>query len=262
MRYSVTSTFVAFAIALIAISAQAQHAPHGSHTNGPEAAPSDTEASGPFGFAVHGAFRNMMQRQDFAAKVQLRTIIQGGATDAVGAVEGLRGEITAIDGKLLLSYGTPCASCVHPGQEHATLLASAKVPGWLPPIIVSADLSGQALDAFIMARAEAAGLDLAKPFPIRLTGALIDVKMHVVSAANPNFKGHGSGHPMAEQVVSVHAQLDGDVVGFYAPKSLQGIITHPGDPFHYHWVDAARTRTTHLDAFGVASGTRLLLPKQ
>jgi len=216
--------------------------------------------SGPFGFSAHGAFRMMMQRQDFAPKVQLKTIVRGGATDAVGAAAGLRGEITVIDGKLLLTYGTPCADCGHPGMDHAALLASAKVDAWHPPISLPARLSGHTLDAFIIEQARLHGLDLAKPFPLRMQGTLADVKMHVIKGANPNFKGHGSGHPMADMELITGVAIDGEVVAFYAPDALQGIITHPREPFHYHWVDAARTRTAHLDAFAMLEGAKLLLP--
>lgn len=218
------------------------------------------DISGPFGFSAHGAFRMMMQRQDFAPKVQLKTIVHGGATEAVGAAAGLRGEITMIDGKLLLTYGTPCADCGHTGMDHATLLASAKVGAWHPPITLPARLSGPALDTFIIEQARIHGLDLAKPFPLRMQGTLANVKMHVIKRANPNFKGHGSGHPMADMELLTGEAIDGDVVAFFAPEALQGVITHPREPFHYHWVDPARTRTAHLDAFALSEGAKLLLP--
>ncbi len=202
----------------------------------------------------------MVQQQDYSAKVQLKSVMQSGATETVGAAAGLRGEITSIDGKLLLTYGGPCPSCGHPGEDHATLLVSAKVVAWQPPVALPSDLAGGNLDAFIIERAKAAGIDVGKPFPVRIAGTLVDVKMHVIRAANPAFKGHGSGHPMTDQVDIAAERLEGEVVGFYAPEPMQGIITHPGEPFHYHWVDTGRTRTAHLDAFAMAKGAALSLP--
>jgi alpha-acetolactate decarboxylase len=58
------------------------------------------------------------------------------------------------------------------------------------------------------------------------------------------------------------ASITGEVIGFYAPEALLGIVTHPGEPFHYHWVDTARTKTAHLDAFGMAKGSTSILPKR
>jgi hypothetical protein len=226
--------------------------------------------TGPFNIAVHGAFQRMVQQKDYAAKVALKEILDARQTDAVGAASELRGEITAIDGKLLLTYGKPCPTCPAAEVEQATLLASAKVKAWQQPVVLPSDLAGSALDGFIMARAKQAGIDVTKPFPIRLKGTLVDVKMHVISAPNPAFKGHGhapahgagGGHGgMALQDDISAKSIEGEVVGFYAPAHAQGVITHPGEPFHYHWVDLARTRTAHLDAFGMSKGASLLLPR-
>jgi hypothetical protein len=275
----------AIAAAMLAMSAwaaDAQH--HGGHgathtpaqkpTHGGHAAMPQTPVTGPFQLSVHGAFQAMVGAQDYRPKVRLQTVMATGATEAVGAVAGLRGEITAIDGKLLVTYGRPCPDCKHPGQDHATLLASARVNAWREPIALPSDLAGPALDAFIVEKAKEAGFDVTRPLPIRLKGTLIGVRMHVLRGANPHFKGHGAahggahggghggGHAMAEQEDMAADRIDGEVVGFYAPGAAEGVITHPGEPFHYHWVDPARTRTAHLDAFGMAKGAELLLPKE
>jgi alpha-acetolactate decarboxylase len=85
--------------------------------------------------------------------------------------------------------------------------------------------------------------------------------MHVIRGPNPSFKGHGSGHAMTDQENIVAGSIEGNVVGFYAPPDLQGVVTHPGEPFHFHWVDVGHTRTAHLDAFTMKKGALLLLPK-
>lgn len=229
------------------------HSPHRATSDG-------TAAASPFAFTVHGAFRRMMHLQDFGAKAKLGPVMQGGATEAVGAVSELRGEITAIDGKLLVTYGTPCPDC-RPADDQATLLASARVAAWHKPVALPSDLEGPALDAWIVDQATRAGIDASKPFPVRLSGTLTSVTMHVIRAFNPSFKGHGSGHAMADQENIVAKSIDGSVVGFYAPPDLQGVVTHPGEPFHFHWVDVGRTRTAHLDAFTMKKGAHLLLPK-
>jgi hypothetical protein len=56
------------------------------HKSGAEVA-TVTEAA-PFQVVVYGAFRALLHKQDHAAKVQLRTAMQTGATEAVGAVSG------------------------------------------------------------------------------------------------------------------------------------------------------------------------------
>lgn len=240
----------------------AQHRPEQPH--GHSAATQAEPAAGPRPFAtvVYGAFRDMMQKKDHTPKVELSQPLSLGATEAVGAASGLRAEITIIDGKLLVTYGDPCTGCPPPHAETATLLVAGKVAAWSDPVPLPEDLSGHALDRFIIEQAGRAGLDMRQPFPVRIKGTLINVAMHVIKSANPRFGGHGSGQPMALQEDIKAASLGGEVVAFYAPEALLGIVTHPGEPFRYHWVDAARTRTAHLDSFGMAKGSTLILPKR
>ena len=233
------------------------------HLDRPDGKPSMAEPSNPepFRFTVHGAFRRMMHMQDYSPKVPLRSIMDSGVTEAVGAAAQLRGEITVIGGKLLLTYGTPCQACGDPQDDDATLLVAATVAAWHPPVLLPSDLTGKELDTFIIERATALGLDTDKSFPLRIAGTLLGVKMHIIRGANPRFKGHASGHPMADQRDVIAERTDGEVVGFYAPYTMRGVATHPDEPFHFHWVDLERTRTAHLDAFGLAKGAILLLPK-
>lgn len=259
MRRQFSIAFLALAPLITAGIALAQHhsaPPHGTSHADPAGAPRSFE------FAVYGAFRDMMQKKDHAPKVELGKPLSQGATEAVGAASGLRAEITVIDGKPLVTYGNPCASCPPLHSETAALLVTGKVLSWSDPISLPDDLTGHALDRFIIERAIKAGLDMRQPFPIRIRGTLTNVAMHVLKAANPKFGGHGSGQPMALQEDIKAASIDGEVVGFYAPEALLGIVTHPGEPFHYHWVDLARTKTAHLDAFGMAKGSTLVLPKR
>jgi len=248
-----------------ATAAPAQHGTlhQGAHGAGPHAPAAPNASAAPQGaFAVRsfGAFRDMVQKQDHTPRVNLGDVKSAGATDAVGAVSGLRGEVTMLDGRLVISYGGGCRHCPPPHAETATLLGAGKAAAWSPPIALPADLSGKALDEFIVAQAKSAGIDMSKPFPVRLKGTLIDVEMHVIEAPNPGLSGHGSKVHMAKQDEYKHATLPGEVVGLYAPTSMQGVLSHPGEPFHFHWVDDARTRTAHLDAFGMRKGAALMPP--
>ena len=167
-----------------------------------------------------------------------------------------------IDGRLIVSYGADCGlACPPAATETATLLATASAPHWRS-VPIDKDLDAKALESFIRAQAKANGLDEGKPFPFRITGAITDFVMHVNAAPNPRFKGHGSFDEMAVTGLAKGPRLAGSVVGFYAPPPLQGVITHMGDYFHAHYVDEQRSTTAHLDSFGVAAGSTLLLPKQ
>ena len=219
-------------------------------------------AENPFGFKAYGVFSRMITQRNYLAVVALKEATDGRTTDAVGAVSGLRGEISVIEGKLIVSYGVDCgASCPAATSETTTLLATASAQHWLA-VAIDKDLDTKGVETFIRAQAKANGLDETKPFPFRINGAITDFVMHVNAAPNPRFKGHGSFDEMAVTGLAKGPRLAGSVVGFYAPPALQGVITHMGDYFHSHYVDEQRTTTAHLDSFGVAAGSTLMLPKQ
>jgi acetolactate decarboxylase len=246
----------ALTIAAAGLVATESPAPAQTHQAPAAASPS---AAYPFGFKAYGVFRQMITERNYRPAVALKDA--GDATDAVGAVSGLRGEISMIEGRLIVSYGADCgAACPAPATETATLLAAASARNWraLP---IDHELDAKATEAFIRAQAKANGLDENKPFPFRINGAITNFVMHVNAAPNPRFKGHGSFDEMAITGLAKGPRLPGAVVGFYAPPPLQGVITHMGDFFHSHYVDEQRTTTAHLDSFGVAAGSTLLLPK-
>lgn len=259
-----TTAFAAM-LTYFAAAATAATAQHGGQAGGPAAAATGatnaTQPQGPFAVRAYGIFRDMAQGQDYQPKVGLDDVKTGGATEAVGALSGLRGEITMLDGRFVVSYGGRCDACPPPHKEKATLLVTGKVAQWAEPIVLPESLAGKILESFIMDQAKAAGLDLNKPFPVRLKGTLTDVSMHVLRAPNAKFTGHGSAQPMAAQNEVKAAAIPGEVIGFYAPPLLSGVISHPGEPFHLHWIDEARTKTAHIDAFGMAKGALLSLPK-
>lgn len=251
----------ALAIATAAIfpvgsSAQAQ-----GSTHQPPAAGSQS-AEYPFGFKAYGEFRSMIAQRNYLAVVALKDAVDGRATDAVGAVSGLRGEISMIEGKLIVSYGADCGTaCPSAASETATLLATATARTWRS-VPIGKDLDANAVETFIREQAKANGLDETKPFPFRINGAITNFVMHVNAAPNPRFKGHGSFDEMAVTGLAKGPRVAGSVVGFYAPPALQGVITHMGEFFHSHYVDAQRTATAHLDTFGIAAGSTLMLPRE
>src|SRR6202142_2905507 len=248
---------VALAIAAAGLVAMSGAVPAQAQT---QQAPSPS-AEDPFGFKAYGVFSRMIIQRNYLPIVALKDAVDGRATDAVGAVSGLRGEISVIEGKLIVSYGVDCgASCSAVTAETATLLATASAQHWRA-VTIDKDLDAKAAETFIRAQAKASGLDENKPFPFRINGAITDFVMHVNAAPNPRFKGHGSFDEMAVTGLAKGPRLAGSVVGFYAPPPLQGVITHMGDFFHSHYVDEQRTTTAHLDTFGIVAGSTLMLPQ-
>jgi alpha-acetolactate decarboxylase len=250
-----TSRLIALAVAG-ALSAGAVLAQHHGHASSPPG-----ESATRFGFLVRGAFRDMVRKRDFEPKAALSDVMLAGATDGVGALSGLRGEVTLVGGRLVVSCGSK-ATCATPDTEKATLLASARVTAWSPGVTLPRDMEGAELGEFIEARAREHGLSLGEPFPLRIVGPIAGAHVHVNAAPNPRFAGHGGSEPMAIKDEERAARLDGEVVGVRVPLSLRGVATHPNEAFHFHWVDAQRSRTGHLDGFKAMAGSILLLPRE
>jgi hypothetical protein len=49
-------------------------------------------------------------------------------------------------------------------------------------------------------------------------------------------------------------------VGVYSGPALEGVVSHPGERLHIHYVDAAAAASGHVDRFSVGAGAVLKLP--
>lgn len=116
----------------------------------------DTAPQGLFDVRVFGAFLDLMRKGDHAAKVMLDDARLSRATVAVGALSGLRGEITMIDRRVIVTYGGQNTTHLPSYNEAATLLGVANVKEWASPIPLPIDLTGKALDHFIIEQAKSA----------------------------------------------------------------------------------------------------------
>lgn len=211
----------------------------------------------------YGSFRRMQHRQDYAPQVAVKDAAGGPGWYAIGALDGLRGEITVHDGQVFLSLGKSMDGRIaqrDAGDARATLLAAAKVEAWdevpIPRAMPQAELR-----AFILAQAGARGLDADRAWPFRIRGDIVDYRWHVLAEPHPDYRGHGSAAPMARQYETAGPRMAAEVIGFHSGAALEGVISHPGERFHEHLLDPARTLTGHLDAFGVAAEAVLLLPR-
>lgn len=211
---------------------------------------------------AHGSFQRMQHSKDFSAQVALRDAASGAGAYGVGALAELAGEITIHDGTVFISHGTRTDGRIdqrQAGEAQAALLATARVAKWQALAIPGAMKQAE-LQAFIVARASATGFDPGAAFPFLIRGEITDYRWHVIAEPNPHFGGHGSNAPMAKQFDAAGTRMAAEIVGFFSGDKLEGVISHPGEKFHEHLLDPARTLTGHLDAYDLAAGAVLLLP--
>jgi alpha-acetolactate decarboxylase len=208
-------------------------------------------ASLPFAFHHVGHFKRMSHTGDTAGQAALSSLPQAAGTWGVGATAGLKAEMIQIDGRLLVSPGSDDRGRVRPPEanEQALLWASARVAAWAE-VPVPRDMEQPAFEAFVQEQARARGLSLDQPFPFRVTGAFPRLRWHA---------GHHANQQAGMKVFHEPGAV-GQLVGVYSGTALEGVVSHPGERFHAHYVDDQLSVSGHVDAYAVAQGAVLLLP--
>lgn len=209
-----------------------------------------------------GALREIMHEGRTGPSVQLRDVVPGPHAYGLGALSGLRGEVTVLDDVVWLAYPRPDgAADVRRDagvDEAATLFVVASVARWRG-VVLTEDVPPDDLDAAISKIAGEAGVDTTRPFPVRVVGPLADLRWHVVDGSK---LAPGSSHAdHARTAVSgTLAAVDGELVGFHSTQH-QGVFTHRGASTHFHVVVAATNITGHVDGVGLRRGATVYLPQ-
>ncbi len=172
----------------------------------------------------------------------------------VGALEGLAGEVTILDGRVLLARGIghdPWVSQEAGPDDGATLLVLADVAEWEPhQLPACADLA--ALEAELRARIVATDRDPKQPTPVRIRGRAAYADLHVIAGNCPVANPDGApAWRFRSEAVEV------ELVGIHA-EDAAGRLTHHTGTTHLHAVIGELSG--HLDALALEAGAVLLLP--
>lgn len=228
----------------------------------------------PAGFSHHGNFQHMVRSGDTAGRVALAALPQQSGFWGVGATAGLRGELIVVDGRLLVTPGSdPQGRVTAPAEgEQAVLFAGASVSAWRD-VPVPQDMDAAAFEAFLRQQAAAAGLPGDQPFVFRVEGRFPHLLWHVVTGEAPagGGGGHGgrhagghAGHANSAAGLRLFRQpgASGQLVGVYSGAALEGVVSHPGERLHLHFIDPGLTVSGHVDRFSIAAGAVLKLPQR
>ncbi len=224
----------------------------------------------PTGFQHYGNFKRMIHTGDTAAQVELAKLDQSAGTWGVGALAGLKGEIIQVDGRILVSLGTDPEGRVQlPSETDAAVLwASSKVAQWRQ-IQVPTDMGQTELEKFVTEQAAINKVDFKQPFVFRVTGGYSHLSWHVLSGEKSDHKagghgehGHAGGHTNKRSDMKIfrNPTATGQLVAVYSGEKLEGIVSHPGERFHVHYIDDAKTVSGHVDQYNVQKGATLWLP--
>lgn len=209
-----------------------------------------------------GTLREALRDGQVQARVALGDVARPG-TWAVGALEGLRGEITIADGEVWVSEGSAGGAVTARGatsSESATVLFAAEVASWRE-VVVAQDVGTSELDAYVEGQARAAGLDVSRPFPFVVEGELHHLRIHVIAGECPTRARMLGGEPAAPPF-ELHADAtSGRLVGIHATNS-SGVVCHMGSSTHVHaLLEEQGGLTGHVESVGLGEGAILKLPR-
>ena len=216
----------------------------------------------PEGVQVFGALRAMFHEGRTAEVVNLGSLLPNEDLYAVGALAGLRGEVTIIRGEAFLSYPDGTRSIRTEARtsttEGATLLVAGQVSDWVP-VSTDRDIGFEDLDQRIAALAASAGLDPGEPFPFVVEGEVRDLRWHVIDGSRLSAGGRSHQDHMQASVRTSTASCRATLVGFYSEEH-QGVFTHMGSKTHVHCVVAEPLSAGHVDHVVIPAGTTVLFP--
>ena len=113
---------------------------------------------------------------------------------ALGALEGLTGEVTILDSAVVATTVNEEHQLqpvdVNP-EIQATLLVGSYIAAWTVHTVSKA-VPAEEFDVYIEQLASKQGIDISKPFVFTVSGAFIDVRLHVIQGTCPvHAKQHG-----------------------------------------------------------------------
>lgn len=214
------------------------------------------------GVQTWGNMHKLMMENDTAAVVSLADLTPDPALYGVGALVGLRGEITIAGGEVwIATAGEGDASSSIESQTSgadATLLTAADVANW-KQVPIERPIPFDSLDARIARLAAAAGVDTRQPFAFLIQGPLRRLSFHVIAGHRmpPGASGHEAHLAAAAKRTLDHA--DAVLVGFYS-TAAEGVFTHFGSFTHVHTIIPALQASGHVDGVTVDAGATLMVP--
>jgi len=225
-------------------------------------------APGPTPPAVetYGTIRGLTEKRDLAPKITLGEVQKSSSVWGLGSLSELRGEITMLDSVAWLAYppdggGAPRVVSSLQSSERAGFLAVSQVPpaSWhaigLERALTSDELQATIEKLLPPARKKKG----ARPFPFRVEGHFQRVTVAIVDGRllPPDAKGEAA--VAKANVLQSLRDVDGTLVGFYAPKD-GAPFNHAHQRLHVHVVIPHNQATGHAQAFVLAPGASILFP--
>jgi len=211
---------------------------------------------------VSGKASSVVSLEDLAGRTGLY---------AMGPIDGLDGEITIFDSKPYITQVRGNDYTLDTTLKHgAFFLVWTEQTKW-QDIQVPAAVKGYVdLQKFVKAQAQAAGIDVTKPFPFLLAGTPIEIKWHInVDRTEGKPITKESFYKSKQPFMTRNEPVD--IIGFYS-ESHAGVFLTATTPvikedsgmknaIHIHLVSRTSKAAGHIDDIILGQGMVLRLPK-
>lgn len=204
---------------------------------------------------ISGSLHSIMMKNETQATFDLHELEGQPNVYALGAVEGLKGEILVMDSHpIVTTVAEDTFSLTNSFDAKATLLVSASVKEWRS-YSLEESMGSEELAAFAKRMAEENQVD--EPFPFLVKGKAQQVKWHIVNGSGGSSNASPNDHT-ASGFSSELKDSNVEVLGFYS-TTHQGIFTHRGQNSHMHFKDGSSMG--HVDDLIIDKGSLLFIPK-
>jgi acetolactate decarboxylase len=218
-----------------------------------------------------GAQRDIFKTGKATSVISLESLAGLKGLYAVGPIDGLDGEITIFNSKPYITKVRGKDYEVDNTLNHgAFFLVWTEQTKW-QDVPVPADVKGYVdLQQFVKAQAQAAGIDVTKPFPFLLAGTPVEIKWHINVDRT-------EGRPITNELFVkskepfVTKNEPVDIIGFYSEHHA-GVFLPSYNPaikqgsgvqntIHIHLVSRSSKAAGHIDNITLGEGMVLRLPK-
>lgn len=214
-----------------------------------------------------GSMHEAIGKGQHQGRIEVGEVVGESHFYGVGALEGLRGEITILNSVATITgvAGDGHIQPIENTEAKATMLVGQYISDWSHSTLAE-DVPHTQFDKTIAEMAARKGMDISEPFVFVAEGEFTDVRMHVINGACPvharirklDIEPEKRPFEMEERTVR------GTLVAVYAADAA-GKLTHPATSTHAHLVYIDETTgervTGHLEQVGLAKGAVLKLPE-
>lgn len=223
--------------------------------------PQPTEDAG-FELGWQGALRSIMQEGDLSGKVTVEDLLAKPHVYALGAMEGLKGELLIWDNNLIIAQVQD--SSLQLSQDRsgkAALAVYASVPRWGKVMPVPYNVrTYQELENFIRVAARNEKVDTEQPFPFLIEATVNKLDYHIIDWPEGDTVHSHEKHLQAGMRGMLSA-TPVKILGFYSAHH-HGVFTHHSTNMHLHFMAVEAPIAGHVDSLIIEKGMGgLFLPE-